>query len=67
MAGLAELHQLLAAVQLERDRALYLEVVIKLNAGTKLYLAWYAVAQARHISPPTVRRAYRRIKNENDQ
>jgi hypothetical protein len=55
------------AAQLERDRALYLEVVIKLNAGTKLYLAWYAVAQARRISPPTVRRAYRRIKNENDQ
>jgi hypothetical protein len=55
------------AAQLERDRALYLEVVIMLNAGTKLYLAWYAVAQARHISPPTVRRAYRRIKNESDR
>jgi hypothetical protein len=57
------------AVLLERDRALYSEVCIEINAGNKLDLAYDAVVAAnvagKGVSRSTVVRAYLRVKRLN--
>jgi hypothetical protein len=54
------------AALLQRHREIYSAVAKEVQIGTKLYFAYYSVAKASRVSPSTVRRAYLRIKNEND-